>query len=439
MFSFFKKNTQTSAPKSSDNTAEKTTVQVVKSTVKTTQVTPANKPAKKPTVAKTLTPAQKKEQDELNKCISDFSTIMRNERIGDLTVDCTRENLLNTDKIFTLVIFATKCYFSTNILEGLKKYVPNGIPVVFALDRTIKKNKEVYSKIKELEAYENVASFYFSRGMTAKDRLQHVLPRISSKFVGIFTPRDKINVRSFQQVIENQLNANADADIFSFNGGFNLASTKNASVSGLSGLFFNKNFLEKSLNAIQNNADYWLGFYLLNQSKNANVKCVEDKEKYWLSVNTDDYSVPDLSFFMRDSIDVLKNLCKDTDSINLFVDYVIEYLQNSVAYKKCSDNKIALVASGCAILCSSIKKYYSTEEWRKIIYRFCVIFDFDQITKKAFIQNIHKKAVTSIISVKKDVVAVLETDFMQDLKESLLPALEKKYTVIYESKPQYYD
>ncbi|WP_298507450.1 CDP-glycerol glycerophosphotransferase family protein [uncultured Ruminobacter sp.] len=439
MFSFFKKNTQTSAPKSSDTTAEKTTVQVVKSTVKTTQVPPANKPAKKPTVAKTLTPAQKKEQDELNKCISDFSTIMRNERIGDLTVDCTRENLLNTDKIFTLVIFATKCYFSTNILEGLKKYVPNGIPVVFALDRTIKKNKEVYSKIKELEAYENVASFYFSRGMTAKDRLQHVLPRISSKFVGIFTLRDKINVRSFQQVIENQLNANADADIFSFNGGFNLASTKNASVSGLSGLFFNKNFLEKSLNAIQNNADYWLGFYLLNQSKNANVKCVEDKEKYWLSVNTDDYSVPDLSFFMRDSIDVLKNLCKDTDSINLFVDYVIEYLQNSVAYKKCSDNKIALVASGCAILCSSIKKYYSTEEWRKIIYRFCVIFDFDQITKKAFIQNIHKKAVTSIISVKKDVVAVLETDFMQDLKESLLPALEKKYTVIYESKPQYYD
>ena len=439
MFSFFKKNTQTSAPKSSDTTAEKTTVQVVKSTVKTTQVPPANKPAKKPTVAKTLTPAQKKEQDELNKCISDFSTIMRNERIGDLTVDCTRENLLNTDKIFTLVIFATKCYFSTNILEGLKKYVPNGIPVVFALDRTIKKNKEVYSKIKELEAYENVASFYFSRGMTAKDRLLHVLPKISSKFVCIFTLRDKINVRSFQQVIENQLNSNADADVFSFNGAFDLTLTKNASVSGLSGLFFNKNFLEKSLNAFQNNADYWLGFYLLNQSKNANVKCVDDKEKYWLSVNTDDYSVPDLSFFMRDSIDVLKNLCKDTDSINLFVDYVIEYLQNSVAYKKCSDNKIALVASGCAILCSSIKKYYSTEEWRKIIYRFCVIFDFDQITKKAFIQNIHKKAVTSIISVKKDVVAVLETDFMQDLKESLLPALEKKYTVIYESKPQYYD
>lgn len=439
MFSFFKKNTQTSAPKSSDTTAEKTTVQVVKSTVKTTQVTPANKPAKKPTVAKTLTPAQKKEQDELNKCISDFSTIMRNERIGDLTVDCTRENLLNTDKIFTLVIFATKCYFSTNILEGLKKYVPNGIPVVFALDRTIKKNKEVYSKIKELEAYENVASFYFSRGMTAKDRLLHVLPKISSKFVGIFTLRDKINVRSFQQIIENQLNGNADADVFSFNGAFDLTLTKNASVSGLSGLFFNKNFLEKSLNAFQNNADYWLGFYLLNQSKNANVKCVDDKEKYWFAVNTDDFSVPDLSFFMRDSVDVLKNLCKDTDSVNLFIDYVIDYLQYSVAYKKCSDNKIALIASGCAILCSAIKDYFSTDDWRKIIYRFCVIFDFDQITKKAFIQNIHKKAVTSIIPVKKDVVAVLETDFMQDLKESLLPALEKKYTVIYESKPQYYD
>ena len=439
MFSFFKKNTQTSAPKSSDTTAEKTTVQVVKSTVKTTQVTPANKPAKKPTVAKTLTPAQKKEQDELNKCISDFSTIMRNERIGDLTVDCTRENLLNTDKIFTLVIFATKCYFSTNILEGLKKYVPNGIPVVFALDRTIKKNKEVYSKIKELEAYENVASFYFSRGMTAKDRLLHVLPKISSKFVGIFTLRDKINVRSFQHVIENQLNSNADADVFSFNGAFDLTLTKTASVSGLSGLFFNKNFLEKSLNAFQNNADYWLGFYLLNQSKNANVKCVDDKEKYWFAVNTDDFSVPDLSFFMRDSVDVLKNLCKDTDSVNLFIDYVIDYLQHSVAYKKCSDNKIALIASGCAILCSAIKEYFSTDDWRKIIYRFCVIFDFDQITKKAFIQNIHKKAVTSIIPVKKDVVAVLETDFMQDLKESLLPALEKKYTVIYESKPQYYD
>lgn len=441
MFSFFlKKNTKNTTQDISKTIVEKSKIEtsVAKSSSIPKTSPTISKQTKKAVTTKAITPAQKKEQDELNKCIADFSSILKNERIGDQNVECTRDNFVGADRVFTLIVYATKCYFSTNLLEGLKKYVPNGIPVVFALDRTVKKNKEVYSKIKELEAYENVVSFYFSRGMTAKDRLLHVLPKISSKYVGIFTLKDKINVRSFQQVIENNLN-DTEADILSFNNELNQTFAKNASISCLSSLFFNKNFLEKSLSDFKNNADYWLGFYLFNEEKNANIEYVNDKEKYWLAVNTDDFSVPDLSFFIRDSIDVIKNLCKNVDDINRFIDYVIDYLQNSITYKKTSDNKIALIASGCAILCSTIKEYFTTDDWRKIIYRFCVLFDFDQITKKAFIQNIHKKAVTSIIPVEKNTVAVLETDFMQDLKEALLPTLEQKYKVIYESKPQYYD
>ena len=395
-------------------------------------------PPKKAAPAKALTKEQKKQQDELNKCIADFSAVLRNERIGDQTVASSREVIPTTSNNYTLIVFATKCYFSTNILDGLKKYVPNGLSVVFALDRTIKKNNDVYAKIKELESFDSVTSFYFSRGMTVKDRLLHLLPKISTKYIGMFTLRDKINFRSFQQVIEKALQ-NTDADVVSFNKPLDMSALRNASISGLSGWFFRKSFIEQTLASFENNADYWLNYYLLNKVGENSFKCVDSKEKYWLSLDTDDFSVPDLSFFMRDTIDVIKNHCVDKESVTRFVDLVLDYIEHSVFYKKNSDNKIALIASGCALLCTSLKGYYSTEEWRQIIYRFCVLFDFDQITKKAFVHNIHKKAVTSIIPVEKNTVAVLETDFMLDLKESFVPALEKHYKVIYESKPQYYD
>ena len=431
----------------SKSTTKATTVSA-KSQVTPPKTKEVKTPPKKETVVKSaskkgapvnaLTKEQKKQQDELNKCIADFSAVLRNERIGDQTVASTRDVIPATSNNFTLIVFATKCYFSTNILDGLKKYVPNGLSVVFAMDRTIKKNNEVFAKIKELEASDSVTSFYFSRGMTVKDRLLHILPKISSKYVGMYTLRDKINFRSFQQVIEDSLK-DTEADVVSFNKPLDVSAIKNASISGLSGWFFKKDFIEQALNSFKNNADYWMNYYLLNRVNENNFKCVDCKEKYWLSLDTDDFSVPDLSFFIRDSIDIIKNQCLDKENVAQFIDLILDYIEHSVFYKKNSDNKIALIASGCALLCTCIKEFFSTEEWRQIIYRFCILFDFDQITKKAFVHNIHKKAVTSIIPVEKNTVAVLETDFMLDLKESFVPALEKHYKVIYESKPQYYD
>ena len=228
-------------------------------------------PKKVPTV-KALTKEQKKQQDELNKCIADFSAVLRNERIGDQTVASTRDVIPATSNNFTLIVFATKCYFSTNILDGLKKYVPNGLSVVFALDRTIKKNNEVFAKIKELEASDSVTSFYFSRGMTVKDRLLHILPKIGSKYVGIYTLRDKINFRSFQQVIEDSLK-DTEADVVSFNKPLDVSAVRNASISGLSGWFFKKDFIEQALNSFKNNADYWLNYYLLNRVNENNFQC----------------------------------------------------------------------------------------------------------------------------------------------------------------------
>lgn len=423
MFSFFKKLNKTKAKtQSAKSNIEKHTPKVSKK-------------------ATTRTPEQiKKLQEELIKCITDFTKVMKNENIGDDVIERigpdTNENL---EKLYGLIVFGTQRYFSSNLLDGLKKYVSAGLSVVFVLDRTVKKDKEVHYRITELEQYPSVTSFYLSRGKTAKERIILALNELNTKFIGILNLNDKINYRSFDLYIQNVLKEVTNESVVVFDDVLGSNLYRDSSLHGISGMFFKKEFLKEKMENITANVDYWMSFFLLSNVKDSSVKIVRDKNKYFWSIEPNDFSVPDLAFFFRDSITIV-DILKDTkEQLDVFLDYVIQNLSNALIHKKVTDNKIALMASGCAILCMQIKNYYQTSEWRDIIYRFSILFDFDQLTKKAFFHNTHKKIVEAVFKVKDNTVAVIETDFMQDLKESFLPTLEQHFNVIYESKPQYYD
>lgn len=447
MFSFFKKINKTKAKAEDSAIQTNNTAIKVDSALKTLPdktyveklvVKPAPKISKKAT---TETPEQKKKlQEELKKCITDFTKVLRNENIGDDVVErIGPDSNDNHESSYGLLVFGTKCYFSSNLLDGLKKYVPTGLPVVFVLDRTVKKDKELHNKITELEQYPNVTSFYLSRGKTAKERILLALNELNTTFIGILTLNDKINFRSFDLYIQNVLKEVTNESVVSFDDALEKNLFRDSSLRGISGLFFKKEFLKEKMENVAANADYWMSFYLMNNVKDSSVKIVNDKNKYFWSIESKDFSVPDLAFFFRDSITII-DLLKDTkEQLDVFIDCVIQNLSNALIHKKITDNKIALMASGCAIFCMQLKNYYQTPEWRDIIYRFSILFDFDQLTKKAFLHNTHKKIVEAVYKVKDNTVAVIETDFMQDLKESFLPDLEEHFNVIYESKPQYYD
>lgn len=383
---------------------------------------------------------KKKLQEELKKCIADFTKVLRNESIGDDVIEkigiTTSESV---ESQYGLIVFGTKYYFSGNLLDGLKKYIPSGLPVVFVLDRTIKKDKEVHSKIAELEQYQNVKSFYLSRGKTTKERIILALNELNTKFIGFLTLNDKINFRSFDLYTQNKIKEVTSENVVVFNDVLGNNLFKDSSLHGISGLFFRKEFLQDKINNIVTNSDFWMSYYLLSNVENKSVKIVNDKNRYFWSIEQNDFSVPDLAFFFRDSITIIELLKDSKKQLDIFIDSVIQNLSNALINKKNSDIKIALMASGCAVFCMHLKNYYETSEWRDIIYRFSILFDFDQLTKKAFVHNTHQKIVEAVFEVKENTVAVIETDFMQDLKESFLPALKEHFNVIYETKPQYYD
>ena len=148
MFSFFKKLNKTEAENNTNTTKTETrTVSPSKSKpAKPTIAKPAEKPVAKPALkavkkAPAETPEQKKKfQEELKKCIADFTKVLRNENIGyDVVERIGPDSNDNHESSYGLIVFGTKCYFSSNLLDGLKKYVPTGLPVVFVLDRTVKK------------------------------------------------------------------------------------------------------------------------------------------------------------------------------------------------------------------------------------------------------------------------------------------------------------
>lgn len=446
MFSFFKKLNKAENNTNTTKTETKTVSPSKPQPAKPTVAKPAEKPAAKPAPkaakkAPAETPEQKKKlQEELKKCITDFTRVLRNETIGDDVVERIGPDVGETvESPYGLIVFGTKCYFSSGLLDGLKKYVPSGLPVVFVLDRTVKKDKEVHEKITALEQYPNVRSFYLSRGKTAKDRILLALNELNTRFIGILTLNDKINFRSFDLYVQNVLKEVTTESVVAFDDVLGNNLFRDSSLHGVSGLFFKKDFLKEKIESISANVDYWMSFYLLNGLKDSAVKTVKDKNKYFWSVEPGDFSVPDLAFFFRDAITIISLLKDSKQQLEVFIDSVIRNLANALVHKKISDNKLALMASGCAIFCMHLKKYYQTGEWRDIIYRFSILFDFDQLAKKAFMQNTHKKIVEAVFPVENNTVAVIETDFMQDLKESFLPALEQHFNVIYESKPQYYD
>ncbi len=420
-------------------------------TKKVATSTPAkNKPVKSAT---SIAVNAKKVED---KCIADYVDILSdNDKEYAPTELVSGMYDANEQPKVGFVVLGTKSYVSDHAIKSLTSYAKTGVRIVLLLDKTIKKNEALTKLIKGLLKQSSVSVAYFSRLVTHQERIAYGINLVNTQYVCMMTMLDFCNVRSTVQHYIDLAEQYADkVAIVPFKQKSDISFLKSDTanrwcgfdVSELSGILFNsKKLLE--IMAQGNKFDSWLPFILFNHIASDDIEFVDDKYSYISREKTTELSVPDIAFYIKNSLTILNSLIKSDENHVLdkqvtvaeFVDIFIQ--GTSVLYHERQQTaiKTTLLASGSALFVATLKEVMDKDSFADVLYRCSAIFEYDQLLKVASLQSIHQKIIKQLIPVAQNTIGVIETDFMEDLKHCLLPDLQKSYNVIYITKPQYYD
>lgn len=390
---------------------------------------------------------RKKFEDE--KGFNDFVNIISRKTIGDeqLSVESTIQQFKNCfarikNKKIGIIVFATKHYFSSEFIEAAKVYAQDGVQIILAIDRTIKKDKNLNNKLSSFKQNKNVSIMYFSRAISTCVRMKIALAALNAEYVMFFTMKDVVNSRSLLIYINNIISSfntpvilHSQADITNIRQTF----LRNPAISILSGSIFDTAFLRSKLKEISEDWDFWLPYILFTHIDNKNITIINSIRRYWNINNATQMSIPDIGFLCRDMMQLVSSSKENHAQLRNTIDQISLVIYDLIRLKNLTETKYSYIASGSAILLASLYNNFSQEEYRDVLYQFSSSFNFDLLLKRDSIHKRHKDIVEKVIPLQNDTVAVIETDFMEDLKHSFVHLLEKKYEVLYITKPQYYD
>lgn len=342
-----------------------------------------------------------------------------------------------SEELFGIVVWATESYFSTNCLETLQNYARQNIPIAIIADDTIRTNKALNPLISKLKPY-RVKIYYLPPITPALCRLQ-LLESLRCTYVAIFSMLDTINQRSYVDYVKNILEEQVGKKIFAFDTTYEeLLATcqENPSLSSLSGVIFHR----KTLLTICENLPrlhFFISELLLHSYKKESFCTLSSEKKFFRKHEAINFSLTEVSLFIKDSQFMI-------DKDQNFIHHVIHSLEYIVSMRmttntKTNNDSYSILSSGCAILCSRMYGRFTESDFRKIVYSFSTLFHFDRLCCDVIFHNRHRYIVSKIIPIKEKTIAVVETDFMQDLLPHFVPACRKQCEVIYISKPQYYD
>lgn len=419
-------------------------------------------PVKKEVVKKKKVEPKAKTPDFFTKGINEYINIIKGVEVGDRVVDNNGNasffRLFLSDKHqkdFGFLIIGTKSYFSTSVLKSLKNYAAQDIPMTLLLDRTIKKNEEIVSILNDFKNYPSVSISFFSRAVTHIERIVTGLKQLNTKYVCIATMLDAFNVRSaydyylkqtellgdktvLLNVDESNPNLlNSDKVIYNFKDEFELSS--------LSGCLFNQQKISDILAEIEHPFDSWISHVIFSKIEQSEIVINHDKLRYFRRNLPCEISVPDISYFVRDTLKLVDfylndyEKTSDTHELRCFTDFIVDAFDKQYNNRNRTELKTILLASGAALIASKLKSIFNNDEFEQILYKFSSVFNFDQDLKAQKLQLTHHKIINQIIEVEKNTIGVIETKFMQDLEGSILERLRSEYNVIYLTKPQYYD
>ena len=393
--------------------------------------------------------AEAKKLAEFKKGFDDFTSIISHNPIGDSRVIiestiCQLKNIFaNTkNKKIGFVVFATKNYLSSDFIESVKSYAREGIRIVFVIDRTVKNNKSVNDALSQFKLNQCISIFHFSRSISTLERMSIALASLGTEYAVFFTMKDTANRRSLITYLNKVITDSSTPVVLHTS--LNLAELRQnflrePAISALSGGIFKTSFLQSKLKKIEGDWDFWVPHILFNHIEDNDITLINSMRRYWNVNEPSQISIPDLGYLCRDMAKLAHSSVTAHETLRNIINQFSLCLNNIIKSKNFTETKLSYIASGAALLVASLYNVFSKDEYRDILYQCSSIFNFDTILKNENIHKIHANIVKNVIELKNNTVAVVETDFMEDLKTCFVPFLKKEYEVIYISKPQYYD
>lgn len=397
------------------------------------------KSKKKAKVNSKVTSAMKKTFSELEeKGIFDYCEIVKTSTSGDKIVDesFTMNSFENTELI-SIIVLATRFYFSDALLFSIKQIAnenPN-VQIIFGIDRVVKKEKSIKDKLDILKKCSNVRLNYYSRGVRITERLRYLTDKVQSDYVLILSLKDELNPRSSVMYLSDLLNSKS-LNIKNYIKLFQDQDNKyDLGISSVTGIIFNTNYIKNKLYKLNFDIDFYLSEFLLeNNDENASYRrYYEILEKS----NIYELSAPDIGYLISDTLNIL-NSTVQIERKELYLKLLLNY-SKKILESDMSILKQGLLASGIAYVISKLYYQLSHDSLEDILKFASSIFQFGRALKNNKINLIHKTCIEKIIDVQPNTIGVIETDFMTDIKNSLLADLETKFKIIYVTKPQYYD
>lgn len=400
-------------------------------------------------IKSTAKKAEAKRLAEDQKGFDDFTSIISHKPIGDSRIIiestiCQLKNIFTSTKNNKIgfVVFATKNYLSSNFIESFKSYAKEGIRIIFVIDRTVKNNKSVNNALSQFKLNQCISIFHFSRSISTLERMSIALDSLGTEYAVFFTMKDTANRRSLITYLDKVITDSSTPIVLHTS--LNIAELRQKflrepAISTLSGGIFKTSFLQAKLKEITDDWDFWVPHILFSRIKDDDITLINSMRRYWSVNEPSQISIPDLGYLCRDMASLAHSATTEHDMLRNIINQLSLFLDNLLKSRNFTETKLSYISSGTALLVSSLYNFFSKDEYREILYQFSSIFNFDTILKNENIHKRHANIVKNVIELKDNTVAVVETDFMEDLKTCFVPLLSKEYELIYISKPQYYD
>ncbi len=330
--------------------------------------------------------------------------------------------------------------FSSNFMNSVKGYQEEWIEFIFCVDESIK-DHAVNTALEEFREKQSTKVIYFSDSDSTLHRLKVAVQFAQYNRVILFTMRDITNRNSLVSYLKSTVKISKPVilhllgkDSITKNGFL-----ENPSIGALSGCIFETTFLSSILDKISKNCDFFIPYVIFREISDNDVLTINDS-RYWTINERAGTTFRELSSLCRDILN-LNEFWQGQDAAEIkdvmygFLRFVESYLapiRKNKTYLNCF---IATVV----IFVSRFNNLLSEKDYGKVLYDYSAIFDFGQLLKGDSLHLTHLQIIEKLIPTKENTIAVMETEYMQDLKNCLVSTLKEKYDVIYQTKSEFYD
>lgn len=353
-----------------------------------------------------------------------------------------RKKILNTsDEDISLIVFTSEKISVHTLFSHLKEWAATGVRIVIVADKPHLWTLLFNRRLKKLIKYRNVTIATASGFLTSAEKLKWALFQTETAYACVLDCQDFINVRSFFAKMAAMLKSvpNKAAYVYSEHGRGEIEKLRREmDISSLSGCIFCRERLYDILSGPASCRHGWLADAIFSSMKVDEIHV--HQHKVVLNAERPAFirgGVEGYARLVRDAVE----LADKAESLTYIMDQLEGFKRavRNAAEQTSAKVDLGILASGCALLCTHLEPHCTEEEFENLARDVSSAFAFDSLLNRNTIHIVHRKIVEALIPVEEGTVAVIETKFMEDLRESIVPSLRERFNIIYITKRQYYD